>query len=169
MILSKHINRVTTSIAPPNQQPTNQMPSDILRPDQPPPDQLSPDQLPPDQPPPSTTPISLENGLQMQLQTRSITFSMLSWSCLNVHLQTRSIMANKCIYKLSLSLPPNASPNLLEHSLQVYFQRHWIAASKCISVFCGPWPPSAFQSTFDHSLHPSASPKSLYHSFQVHL
>jgi len=48
---------------------------------------------------------------------------------LQVHLQTGMISASKCIPDLARSRPPNASSNLLDHSLQVYFQSRMITAT----------------------------------------
>jgi len=92
-----------------------------------------PSRLIPELQPPSTSPISLERGLQ-------------------VHLQTRSITASRCISHLAPSWPPSASPNSHDHSLQVYLQPCSITASKF------PWSPP-----------PSESPNSLDHSPQVYL
>ena len=107
--------------------------------------------------PPSTHPNSLDYGLQ-------------------VHLQTRSIAASKCISKLTQSLPPSASRNSLNRGLQVHLQTRLITASK----FTRSWPPSADLQTrsivaskciskLARSRPPSASPISLDHGLQVHL
>jgi hypothetical protein len=64
--------------------------------------------------PPSTRPNSLDYGLQ-------------------VHLQTSSIAASKCISKVARSRPPIASPILLDRGLQVHLQTRSSTASKCIS------------------------------------
>jgi len=129
--------------------------------------------LPPtDWPPPSTPPISLDHGLQVHLQTRSITAS----KCISkparsrppsaspnsldhgfqLHLQTRSIAACKCISKLAPSRLPIASPNSLNHGLQVHLQTRSIAASKCIYKLA-------------RSRHRSVSLSSLDWHFQAHL
>jgi hypothetical protein len=49
---------------------------------------------------------------------------------LQLHLQTRLIMASKYISKLAWSWPPSASLNSLDHSLQVYLCTRPITASK---------------------------------------
>ena len=86
-----------------------------------------PDEPPPHRPPPTTPPISIDHGLQ-------------------VHLQTCSITVSKCISKLALSrppsaslstiwsCPPSASPNKLDHGPQVHLHTHSIMSSKCISL-----------------------------------
>jgi len=74
--------------------------------------------------PPSASPNSLDHGLQVYLQTHSITACKL-----------RTIMASKCISKLARSRPPSASLSSLDLSLQVHLQTHSITASKCISEF----------------------------------
>jgi len=73
-----------------------------------------------------------------------------------VLLQSRLIMASKCISKLTRSRPLSAIPHSLDHGLQVHLQTLSIAASKCISKLTQSQPPSA-------------SPKSLDHGFQLHL
>jgi len=115
----------------------------------------------------STPPIPLGHGLQ-------------------VHPQTRSIMASKCISKLARSQASSASPKLLDHG----FQTRSITASKCISNNARSWPPSASPNSLDHSLQvhpqtrsiaaskwisklarsrpPSASPKSLDYGLGVY-
>jgi len=62
--------------------------------------------------PPSVSLKSLDHGLQVYLQTGSIT------AC-----------------KFGRSRPPSASPNSLDHGLQVYLQTRSMIASKCISKF----------------------------------
>jgi len=76
--------------------------------------------------PPSVSPNSLNHGLQ-------------------VHLQTRSITTSKCISKLTQSRPPSASLTPLDLSLRVHLQTRSIAASKCISEFTQSPSPSASQ------------------------
>jgi len=78
-----------------------------------PPELPPPDWPPPDWPPPSGPSISLNHGLQ-------------------VHLQTHSITASKCIYKLARLQPPSASPNSLDQSHQVHLQTCSITPSKYI-------------------------------------
>ena len=83
--------------------------------------------------PPSTRPISLDHGLQ-------------------VYLQTRSIMASKCISKLARSRPPSTSPNSLNHGLQVRLQTRSITASMCISKLTRLRPPSESTDSLDYGL-----------------
>ena len=84
-------------------------------------------------------------------------------------LQSRSIMASKCIYKSARSRPPIVSPNtlhyglevhtimasmcissnLLDHGLQVYLHTHSITASN----FAPSWPPSESPNSLDYGLH----------------
>jgi len=80
-------------------------------------------------------------GLQVQLRTRSIMASKLTWSRppsvspnslnygLKVYLQTRSTTASK----LAQSRPRSASLCSLNHGLDMYLQLHSIVFSKCIS------------------------------------
>jgi len=113
---------------------------------------------------PSTHPNSLNYGLQVHLQTGSITVSKLAWSqppsvfpnWLDYGLKIRTIMVSKCIYTLARSLPPSASPNSLDYGLEVHLQFHSITAFKCISKLA-------------RLRLPSASPKSLDHGLQLHL
>jgi len=80
-----------------------------------------PPKLPPvDWPPPCTPPISLDHGLQ-------------------VHIQTSSITASKCISKLAQSQPPSVFPNSHDYGHQVYLQTHTITAFKCISKLARSW------------------------------
>ena len=95
------------------------------------------------QPPPSTRPILLDHGLQVNLQTRSITAcrcipkltpSHLPSESPNSHeygLQVRTIGASKCISKLARLRPPSS----LHQGLQVHHQTGSITASECISEF----------------------------------
>ena len=107
--------------------------------------------------PASASPNSLDHGLQVYLQTRSIT----SCKCiselarlrppsshehgLQVHLQARSITASTCISEFTRSTSPSASLSSLELSLQVHIQTRSITASKCISEFTRSTCPSASQ------------------------
>jgi len=91
-------------------------------------------------PPLSTRPISLDYGLQVHLQTRTITDSKCKSPNshdrgLKVHLQTRTITASKCISEFPCSRPPSASLSSLHLGLQVHLQTRSITASKCISEF----------------------------------
>jgi len=141
------------------------------------PSHLPPDLPPPDRSPPSTPPISIDHGLQVHLQTRSITaskcISELHDHGLQMHLQTRSIAASKCISEFSLitaskciseftrSRPPSASPNSLDHGLQVPL---WVTWSR---------PRNASPNSLDLGLQVhlcvTRSPNSLDHDLQVHL
>jgi len=106
--------------------------------------------------PPSLSPNSLDYGLQVHLQTRSITASKcisklaqlrppsLLDHGLQVYLQTRTIMASKSISKLTLLRPPSS----LDHGLQVSLQTRSITASKSISKLALIRPPSLH----DHGL-----------------
>jgi hypothetical protein len=74
---------------------------------------------------------------------------------LQLHLQTRSITASKCISKLARSRrsrPPSASLSSLNLGLQVHLQTRSIMASKCISEFPPSRPPSASPNSLDHGL-----------------
>jgi len=51
---------------------------------------------------------------------------------LQVHLQTRSITAPQCISEFTPSRPPSASPNSIDHGLPVHLQTRSITASKYI-------------------------------------
>ena len=73
--------------------------------------------------------------------------------CLQVLLQSRLIMASKCISQLARSQPPSASPTLLVHSLQVYLQTCSNTASNCISELTQFWPPSSHDLGFQVHLH----------------
>ena len=61
--------------------------------------------------PPSASPNSLDHSLQVPLQTHSIT-------------------AFKCIFKLTRLRPPSASPKSLDHGLQLHLQPRSIPASQ---------------------------------------
>jgi len=80
---------------------------------------LPPKLRPPDWPSPSTPPISLDHGLQ-------------------VHLQPRSITISECISKFTPWRPASESPNTLDYSLQV----PPITASKWISKLARSQPRS---------------------------
>ena len=84
--------------------------------------------------PPSASPNSLDHGLQVYLQTRSIT------AC-----------------KFARSWPPSASPNSLNLSLHVHIQTRSFTASKCISDFTRSQSPGAYP----QSRRPSESLSSL--------
>jgi hypothetical protein len=104
------------------------------------PSPLLPEPQPPHCLPPSISRILLGHGLQVHLQTRSIT----AWKCisqltrsrptflsslylrLQVHLQTGSIPASKCISEFTWFQSPSTSPHTLECGLQLYLQ--WLMA-----------------------------------------
>jgi len=90
--------------------------------------------LPPaDRQPPSTSPMLLNQSLQ-------------------VHCQTRSIIASECITQYSQSRPPSASLNPLNHGLQVHLWVHSISALKCISKLAQSWPAIASLSSLNLGL-----------------
>jgi len=111
--------------------------------------------------PPSPSPNSLDHGLQLHIWVHLI-------FALEVHLQTRSIPASKCISELTWSSvsnciskharsrPPSASLSSLDVGLQAHLQTRSITASNCISEFT-------------QSPSPSSSPHLLDPSLQVHL
>ena len=119
---------------------------------------------PPDWSPPCTPAISLNDALQLHLQTCSIMASkciskpagLLPPSAsrnspdhgLQVHLQTHSITASKCICKLGRLRPPSSH----NHGLHVHLQTRLITASKCISKLARSGPRSASLSSLDHSV-----------------
>jgi len=81
---------------------------------------LPPDQPPSDQPPPCTPQIAINSGLQL-------------------HLQTHSMMASKCISKLAWSRPPSESLSSLNIILHVHLLYWIITASKYVSHFTKSW------------------------------
>jgi len=87
---------------------------------------LPPELPPPDWPPPNTSSISLNDSLQVHLQTLSITSS-----------KSRMIMSSKCIYKLARPQPPTVSLDSHDYGLQVCI----ITASKFISRLAQSQPP----------------------------
>jgi len=66
---------------------------------------------------------------------------------LQVLLQSRSIIACKCISKLARLQPQSASLTSLDLGLQVHLQTQSITASKCISKLARSRPPSASPSS----------------------
>jgi hypothetical protein len=110
--------------------------------------------------PPSGSPNSLDYGLQVHLQTRSITASKCISKLarlrppsshdhgLQVHLQTRSISASKCISKLARLRPPSSH----DHGLQMHLQTRSVTASKCMSKLARSRPRSASISSLDHGV-----------------
>jgi hypothetical protein len=71
---------------------------------------------------------------------------------MQVHLQTRSITASKCIFKLAPLLCPSASPNSLDHGIQVHLQSGSITASWWISKLARLRSLGASPNSLDHSL-----------------
>jgi len=144
------------------------------------------------QPPPSTGPISLDHGLQVYLQTRSIMASKFtrSWppKCISklarlrppyAYLQTRLITASKCISKLARSRFRSASLSSLDQGLQVYLQIRWITASKCISKLARSQPRRGSLSSLDRdkiksslSISPchdhELTPSTAYSGYSIH-
>ena len=108
------------------------------------------------------SPNLLDHGLQMYLQTRSITASKFtrSWPpsasthsldhYLQVHVQTRLITPSKCISKLARSQPSSVSLHSPDYGLQVHLQSRSITASNCISKLARSPPPSASPNSLDH-------------------
>jgi len=88
-----------------------------------------PSRLTPNRPPRSTPPILLDHSLE-------------------VHLQTRSISASKCISTVARLLPASLFPNWLNYGLQVGTSM----ASKCISKLAWSQPLSASLSSLNLSL-----------------
>ena len=72
--------------------------------------------------------------------------------CFQVLLQSRSIIACKCISKLALSRPPSASMSSLDLGLHVGLQTPSTTASECISEFTQFWTPSASLGSLEHRL-----------------
>ena len=67
---------------------------------------------------------------------------------LQVNLQTRTIMASKCISKVARSQPSSVSLTLHDHGLQVYLQSRSIMAFKLAPTL--PW--SASLSSLNHGV-----------------
>jgi len=113
------------------------------------PSHLHPELPPPEWLPPSSLPILLDYGLQVHLQSRSITATMAIPKL--ARLQPRSWHTNgsKCISKLARWKPPRLSPDSLDYGLQV----HTFTAYKCISKLARSQPPSVSWNTLDYSLH----------------
>jgi len=121
---------------------------------------------------------------------RSVSLSSLNPG-LQLHPQTRSITASKCISEFTRPRPLSASPNSLDHGLPVHLWVHWIAVSNCICKLARSRPPSASVSSLSLclSVHlqtrsitaslciaeltpsrpPSASPNPLNHGLGVDL
>jgi len=103
--------------------------------------------------PPSVSPNSPDHGLQLYLQTHSITASKFtrSWppKCISLNSLDYGL---QCISKFARSRPPSASPNSVTHGLQLYFQRRSITASKCISKPARSSPRRESLSSLDHGV-----------------
>jgi hypothetical protein len=69
-----------------------------------------------------------------------------------VLLQSRPIMASKCMCKLVQSRPPSVSLNSQDYGLQVHLQTRSITAFKCISKLVRLRPPSVSPNLLDYSL-----------------
>jgi len=128
--------------------------------------------------PRSVSPNSLDHGLQVHLQTRSITASKCMPNsldhCLQVYqqtrsitackftrswppsayLQTRSITASKSISELCRLLPSSASSKSLDYRLQAHLQSRSIMASEYISEFTRSSFSGTPRITLKHRLHP---------------
>jgi len=88
---------------------------------------------------------SLDHGLQVHLQTCSITSSK--------HISVFNLIsACRCIFKVAQLRPPSASPNLHYYGLPVHLQAYSIKASKYISMFKTSPPLSASLSSLDRHL-----------------
>jgi len=110
--------------------------------------------------PPSVSPDLLDYGLQVHLQTHSITaskcisrlarlrHSSLHDHSIHVHLKTHSFMA----WKFAPLWPPSASPISLDHGHQVYPQTYLITACKCISKHSRSRPPSVSPDSLDYCI-----------------
>ena len=145
--------------------------------------------------PQSASPTSLNLGLQVHFQTRSITsskciseFNLISASkCisesldlgLQMYCQTRSITASKCISELTdlglqihlqtrLITASMCISELLDLGLQMHLQTRSITASKCISEF-NSISASKWISKLTRSRPPCTSPSSNNHGLQVRL
>jgi len=90
----------------------------------------------PQYPPPSASHNSLGHGLQVYLETHSITAS----KCIS---KVHSISASKCMSQLVRSLPPSPCPNSLCHGHRLHLQTRSITASECISKLSPLRPPSS--------------------------
>ena len=108
-------------------------------------------------PPLSASPNSVDHGLEVDLQTFSITACKFAWwwppsassNPLDYGLQVSTIMASKWhTSNLARSRPPCLSPNWLDYGLQVRMSM----ASKCISKLARSPFRSASLSSLDHSL-----------------
>jgi hypothetical protein len=81
--------------------------------------------------PPSGSPNSLNYALQFCTIMASHCISPNSLNCgFQVHLQTASIAASKCISKFARSWPRSASPNSVDHTFQVHLYTRPITASQ---------------------------------------
>ena len=113
--------------------------------------------------------------LQVHLQTRSIIaskcISNLAQSQPPIRtmncLQTRLITASKCIFQFTRSRAVSASANSIYHGLQVHLSVHSISASKCISTLARSRPLSSLEEWLPSSLD-EWPPNSFDYCLQVH-
>jgi hypothetical protein len=101
--------------------------------------------------------VSLQiDRLQALLQSRSIIackcITKLTWSWPPFHLWVLSFSVANWLSKFTRLWPPSASPNLIDHCLQVHLWVHAISDSKCVSEFTQCWFPIASQHSLDHGL-----------------
>jgi len=109
------------------------------------PSRLPPKIPPPDSPPSSSPLISLGHGLQVHLQTRSITGSQFALLCPpDTCLQTRSTTAPRRISKLAQSQAASVCPNSPDYGIQT----HTLTVSKLARS--QPW--CASPSSLNHGL-----------------
>jgi hypothetical protein len=109
--------------------------------------------------PPSVSPDSHNYGLQVHPQTRSIMASKCTSECtkslsLQVHLQTRIITISECISEFTWSWHLYVSPNMLDYHLQVHLQTRSNTASDCIYKFTRLSLSGTFRIALKHWLHP---------------
>jgi hypothetical protein len=83
--------------------------------------------------PPSASLISLDLGLQ-------------------VHVQTSSITASRCISEFTQSRSPISSPNSLDHGLEVHLLTRLFTPFQCISEFTRSRSPIASPNSLDRGL-----------------
>jgi len=129
--------------------------------------------------PANASPYSLNHGrqvqlgvqlyliLQVHLQTRSIMACKFEWSW--PPSVSRSIIASKSISEFTRTWLLSLSSNSTEQGLQVYLQTSSITASKCITEITRLWPTSQRISKLSRSHTPSASLRSHTNCLQVYL
>ena len=99
---------------------------------------------------PGGSPNSLEYGLHKCISRLARSLSRSASLCsldhgLQVYLQIRSITVSKCLSNVARSRPPSVSLSSLNVSFQVHIQTGSTAAPKCISEFTRSPSPSASQ------------------------